>query len=614
MMKIKKRLINFFFVMTLTMSLTGNAFAAEKEYVWPTASPYTISQNFHAGHKGIDVGVVIGTQVYAVAAGTVDIVYSGCNNVNGANYTKGGLPCSQKNICPPNNYGTGSYCNEGFGNGVVIKHDNGSYTAYAHLAPNTITVKVGQRVSQGQVIGKSGSSGCSGGPHLHFSMLAPSALDFWAAYRYGYSTDPMPYLTGKVNTTPVATTKGADTITETSAILRGEVRSFNGKITECGMYIGTSKDSLTLLGSDKGLSTYGTPCYYSTDKYKYPLKPGTTYYYQVYAVANGETAKGSVKSFVTEPIQTPTPTTDTVIDEVSPPEIPGIKLSTDMIDQGEKVGVSWEMESNVNYNVIYHRIGDMGSTTIAFAKSPVNISDLESGSYTVQVLASNKAGNVKSEEVTFTVKEKKKEENVGPIVTVMTKETDNITGSSATVRGDFSVTGGIASECGMYIGTTPSGMTKLGSDAISSAGVPFYYNTGKYGRTLTQGTTYYYQAYVIVDGKTYKGSVSSFITASTVTVTTKGADNITATDAIVRGQVVSTEGKATECGMYFGTSANNLTKLGSDKINANNMPFYYGTRKYGRTLTPGTTYYYRAYAIVGGTIYWGEIKSFTTAR
>lgn len=136
--------------------------------------------------------------------------------------------------------------------------------------------------------------------------------------------------------------------------------------------------------------------------------------------------------------------------------------------------------------------------------------------------------------------------------------------------------------------------------------------------TLTAGTTYYYQAYAIVDGITFWGDVKSFTTEKAVVattsaaVTTKGADNITQTSAIVRGEVSVSNGTVTECGMYIGGSASSLAKLGSDTI-SKGTTFYYSTSKYGYTLTAGTTYYYQAYAIVDGKTIWGDVKSFTTS-
>lgn len=58
----------------------------------------------------------------------------------------------------------------GFGNYVMIEHSNGIYTYYAHMAKDSITVKAGDKVKQGQVIGKIGNSGSSTGPHLHFEI------------------------------------------------------------------------------------------------------------------------------------------------------------------------------------------------------------------------------------------------------------------------------------------------------------------------------------------------------------------------------------------------------------------------------------------------------------
>lgn len=57
-----------------------------------------------------------------------------------------------------------------YGNYVVIQHSDGNYTLYGHLHENSITVKEGDTVEQGQVIAKVGNSGNSTGPHLHFEI------------------------------------------------------------------------------------------------------------------------------------------------------------------------------------------------------------------------------------------------------------------------------------------------------------------------------------------------------------------------------------------------------------------------------------------------------------
>lgn len=58
----------------------------------------------------------------------------------------------------------------GYGNHVIIDHGNGEFTFYAHMQPNTIPVKAGDSVKQGQVVGVMGTSGFSTGQHLHFEI------------------------------------------------------------------------------------------------------------------------------------------------------------------------------------------------------------------------------------------------------------------------------------------------------------------------------------------------------------------------------------------------------------------------------------------------------------
>ena len=67
-----------------------------------------------------------------------------------------------------------------YGNYIVISHGNGYTTLYAHLSQRL--VKEGDKVSQGQVIGKNGSTGNSTGPHLHFEIS-----------KNGATTNPLTY-------------------------------------------------------------------------------------------------------------------------------------------------------------------------------------------------------------------------------------------------------------------------------------------------------------------------------------------------------------------------------------------------------------------------------------
>jgi hypothetical protein len=64
------------------------------------------------------------------------------------------------------------------GNRVIIDMGSGRYAMYAHLAPGSIPVKVGDHVEQGQKIGLLGNTGNSSAPHLHFQVMdRPSSLD-----------------------------------------------------------------------------------------------------------------------------------------------------------------------------------------------------------------------------------------------------------------------------------------------------------------------------------------------------------------------------------------------------------------------------------------------------
>jgi murein DD-endopeptidase MepM/ murein hydrolase activator NlpD len=65
------------------------------------------------------------------------------------------------------------------GNSVTIRHADGEYSFSAHLIPGSLTVKAGDWVTRGQVIGRCGHSGHSTEPHLHFQLQ--DHPNFWLA-------------------------------------------------------------------------------------------------------------------------------------------------------------------------------------------------------------------------------------------------------------------------------------------------------------------------------------------------------------------------------------------------------------------------------------------------
>jgi hypothetical protein len=66
--------------------------------------------------------------------------------------------------------------NASAGNCVIIDHGNSEYSVMMHMQPGSVTVKVGDRVVTGQVIGRLGNSGDAFGPHLHYQLQSGPRL------------------------------------------------------------------------------------------------------------------------------------------------------------------------------------------------------------------------------------------------------------------------------------------------------------------------------------------------------------------------------------------------------------------------------------------------------
>jgi murein DD-endopeptidase MepM/ murein hydrolase activator NlpD len=119
------------------------------DFRWPARGRVIAGFGANGGNEGINIAVPEGTPVKATEAGTV--TYAGSEV-------------------------------KGYGNLVLIRHDNGYISAYAHNG--SLNVKRGEKVKRGQVIATSGQTGNVTSPQLHFELRKGQA-----------PVDPIPYLT-----------------------------------------------------------------------------------------------------------------------------------------------------------------------------------------------------------------------------------------------------------------------------------------------------------------------------------------------------------------------------------------------------------------------------------
>jgi murein DD-endopeptidase MepM/ murein hydrolase activator NlpD len=116
-------------------SVPAGGYLGTGGFVWPAGNRFLSGNDYWSGHLAIDIAAGEGAPIYASDNGVV--VYAG--SIGG-----------------------------GYGNMIMIDHNNGYHTLYAHLS--TVAVFCGQNVSQGQYIGLAGSTGNSTGAHLHFEI------------------------------------------------------------------------------------------------------------------------------------------------------------------------------------------------------------------------------------------------------------------------------------------------------------------------------------------------------------------------------------------------------------------------------------------------------------
>lgn len=122
--------------LTENTSLSQNT-QTETTFKWPLSN-FAVSQNYRFYHPALDLTTAYDDPVLAIADGTIE---------------------------------TTEVSSLGYGRHIIIKHENGYSSLYAHLSK--ILVQTGNKVTQGQTIGTVGSSGWSTGTHLHLEVRSP---------------------------------------------------------------------------------------------------------------------------------------------------------------------------------------------------------------------------------------------------------------------------------------------------------------------------------------------------------------------------------------------------------------------------------------------------------
>lgn len=234
--------------------------------------------------------------------------------------------------------------------------------------------------------------------------------------------------------------------------------------------------------------------------------------------------------------------------------------------------------------------------------------------YYVLPYVANGLGMITGEVVSFTTKGS---------VSVTTKTATNVTFTKVQLNGNVATEGSVSVDKKGFV-VSVSGFPTISNNKFSwqTAG-----STGSYSRTfsnLDPNTTYYYRAYVVVNGKEIYGERVSFKTPNPVGIITLNLNDamyITSSSAVATANITIPEnekGELEECGIFYSDSSTPTQDNYKLKVyyDSNIVTNWTGTKlMYCEfdNLTANSTYYFRAYFKIGDTYYLGnQIKSFTT--
>lgn len=390
---------------------------------------------------------------------------------------------------------------------------------------------------------------------------------------------------------PEVTTAAVTDITQTSAKCGGEVTSDGGTdVTERGVCWSTSHNPTVnshKVQAGEGMGSF--TCDITG------LNAHTTYYVRAYAINSKGANYGEEVDFVTG-ANPPTVSTGSVTNITTTSAMGSGNVTNDGGSVVTERGLCWSTHHEPTINGTHVEAGDgTGEFTAAMTNLTANTT------YYVRAYAINGTGTSYGDEVEFATLSVS-------VPSVTTASVTSIGQTTATGGGNVISSGGeIVTERGICWSTSHD-PTISGNHQSNGSG------TGNYTvimARLNPNTTYYVRAYAINNQGIAYGEEVNFTTSaiSQPSVTTNNVTNITQTTATCGGNVISDGGATVSARGVCWSLSQNPTVSGNHTTDGN------GTGSFTSQitgLTPGKTYYVRAYATNSVGTSYGEQKSFTT--
>jgi len=406
---------------------------------------------------------------------------------------------------------------------------------------------------------------------------------------------------------PGVTTGNADNITHNAARLSGTLTSGGTyPVAEYGLAWSESANPTTAVATKYSVKNNVTSFPASFNTSAANLAPNTTYNFRAYVIANGVTTYGANMTFRTSVVSQPAVVTGNATNiTVSAATLGGAINSAGSYPITER-GVVWA--TGANPTTANAKAAISGNVTSFPNNYTVNASGLNLNTtyhYRAYVIANGVT--TYGEDKTF-----KTSDMVLPGVrTDESKPSANeaYMAGTLTSKGSHPI-----SEYGLCWSTSANPTTGGSKEAIAGDVTAFPKQFSATARNLNAGTTYHYRAYVVMNGTTAYGEDKTFTTGvDQPQLVTRAATILGIASATVNATINSPGSfPVSEVGIVWGTANNPTTANNKQSKSASGISYPHNYSFNLSGLSENTTYYFRAYALVNGQVYYGNTLSFKT--